>query len=122
MPSTSTKSMVSKGEVSSTLMSHSSLVTMSVTSADSEARAAIVSMSFCVFSMRVETSTQDWAVASETYWFAWATMRLLVCCMKVDSVTTTAMNTRTKAAMESQYFFPLVFHSVLSRRGTGNYT
>lgn len=116
MPSTSTKSMVSKGEVSSTLMSHSSLVTMSVTSADSEARAAIVSMSFCVFSMRVETSTQDWAVASETYWFAWATMRLLVCCMKVDSVTTTAMNTRTKAAMESQYFSPRLPQRPLSSR------
>ena len=64
----------------------------------------------------VETSTQDWAVASETYWFAWATMRLLVCCMKVDSVTTTAMNTRTKAAMESQYFFPRLPQRPLSSR------
>lgn len=114
--------MVSKGEVSSTLMSHSSLVTMSVTSADSEARAAIVSMSLCVFSMRVETSTQDWAVASETYWFAWgddAVARLLHEGGQRD-------DDRDEHENESSYgepvLFPLVFHSVLSRRGTGNYT
>ncbi len=56
MPSASTKSMESKGAISPTERSHSSLVATWAASGDSEARAAMVSMSFWVFCMNVDTS------------------------------------------------------------------
>lgn len=66
----------------------------------------MVSMSFWVFCMKVATSLAVWLVASVTYWPAWDTMRLLVCCMNMENVTTTAMKTTRKAVTDSQYFLP----------------
>ncbi len=106
MPAASTKSMVSKGEVSPTSRSHSSLVAMAAVSGASDASAAMVSMSFWVFCMNVPTSFAVWLAASATYWLVWDTMRLLVCCMNMENVTTTAMKTTRKAATDSQYFLP----------------
>ncbi len=56
--------------------------------------------------MNVPTSFAVWLAASATYWLVWDTMRLLVCCMNMENVTTTAMKTTRKAATDSQYFLP----------------